>query len=88
MEKKGEIKKRGRTYCVAGAPNNVMPRYVEQFPHTKYVLFIIDLLTLSKTPFHPKFHTFAVKIGQNKNKIGDIKITKDSLRKLDLHLER
>ena len=40
MEKKGEIKKRGRTYCVAGAPNDVMVimlRYVEQFPHTKYV---------------------------------------------------
>ena len=45
-------------------------------------------MTLSKTPFHPKFHTFAAKIGQKKNKIGDIEITKDSLRKLDLHLER
>ena len=88
MEKKGEIKKRGRTlrgrstkwfYGNYAALRGTVPAYL---------VCTFGLLTLSKTPFHPKFHTFAVKIGQNKNKIGDIKITKDSLRKLDLHLER
>ena len=87
MEKKGEIKKRGRTYCVAGAPNNVMvimPRYVEQFPHTKYVLSAYWLFPkrLSTQNF------ILLRLRSGKNKIGDIEITKDSLRKLDLHLER
>ena len=32
MVKKGEIKKRGRIYCVAGAPNDVMHNYNTHTP--------------------------------------------------------
>ena len=41
-----------------------------------------------KRPSTEKFHTSAVKIGQNKNNIGKIIIIKDPLRKLESHLEK
>ena len=41
-----------------------------------------------KRPSTKKFNTFAVKIGQNKNKIDNMKIMKEPLRRFQLHLKR
>ena len=48
MVKKGEIKKRGRTYCVAGAPNDVMHNYNTHTPGISIHYFQRDVAVWPK----------------------------------------
>ena len=63
-----------------------MLSYAKQIPHTKYAPSGCWLST--KRLSTEKFHNAAVKIGQNMNKIGNMKIIENKLTKLELHLKR
>ena len=54
----------------------MMSNYVKQFILSMYLRFLDSTFCL-------KFHTFAGNVGQNKNKIDNIKTIKDPLRRLE-----
>ena len=65
---------------------SVTLEYVRQFLHTKYAPS--NFLRNHKIIFYLKFLNFTVKIGQNKDKIDDVKIVINLLAELKLRLKR